>query len=230
MEFRPRLATIEMVRKTIEKNNRQYSIYQLWKSLPKKMKYQTYKNAILILSEHNELITDKDKKISLIERPKQEDTQSITREDIIFTLSHYGYELISYKPIHKAKLISIEDLMMAILIKFPEARFIEAIPILLINKRIDSFELYRKTYDFGLINKMGYLLEIALIIAKKFKRDISYLKLLLLAFEQKKNEHVQFFSMLQNRKFLERTTPELMKKWNLRGRFMLEDFVKVEYL
>lgn len=229
MEIQPRLKTIEMVRNMIKRHSRQYSIYPLWKKLPKKMMYQTYKVIINHLLKSNEILIDENKKICWIFHPIIK-MEPINKKKIIYNLSYYGYDLISYEKIGKHGIMQIVDLIIEILIRYPEARFIEAIPILVIKNRINYFELYRKAYDFGLINKIGFLLENAFIIAKKTKRDISYLKNLLEELKKEKEKRTQYFSIFQDKMFLEKTTPSLMKKWNLEGNFSTSDFFKEAYL
>lgn len=225
----PRLETIGMVKETIKKHDRQCSIYQLWKRLPKKMMYQTYKATIEQLKTTNDITIDENKKIILIYHPKIK-IEPINKKKIIYSLSYYGYDLISYEKIERYDIIPIEDLIIEILIRYPEARFIEAIPTLIIKNKINPFELYRKACDFGLINKIGFLLETAFIIAKKIKKDMGYLSGLLRELKKRKEKTIQYLSAFRDKEFLEKTTPRLMKEWNLRGRFTINDFFKEAYL
>lgn len=224
----PKIETIEMIRAFIKEHDRTYSIYQLWKKLPKKMMYQTYKAAISHLLKENEIVIEGNKKISCINK-KPVEIKHISRNAIIYNLSYYGYDLISIKKIRKSRPIPMEDLIIEILTRHPEARFIEAIPTLMIKKKIDKFELYRKACDYGLINKIGFLLNISFIIAKRLKKDIVYLKELLNKLKAKKEKKIQYFSTIKDKKFLDRTTPKIMESWNLRGRFFVEDFYKEAY-
>ena len=219
----PRLSTIEMVRKTIKDHNREYSIYQLWKALPKKMMYQTYKKAIEHLIEREEIMIDNTKKIFCIEQ--QPEPEKIGRDDILFNLSHYGYDLITRKKMKPRKIIPLNDLIIDILLRFPEARFIEAIPLLIIKNKIDQFELYRKAYDYSLINEMGFLLEISIRLSKK-----PVLKGLLDELKRQKQDKIRYFTTIKDRDFLEKNTPAIMRKWNLRGLFSIDDFRKEAYL
>ncbi|MFO8016215.1 MAG: hypothetical protein R6U32_03865 [Candidatus Woesearchaeota archaeon] len=218
----PRLGTIEMIRGTIKAHNREYSVYQLWKALPKKMMYQTFKRAIEYLTEMNEIITDNRGKIAYI--MKKTEARAVKREDILSSLSHYGYELITAKKI-RGKIIPLDDLIIAILLRFPEARFIEAIPTLLIKNSIDKFELYRKAYDNNLVNETGFLLDISLKLSKK-----PGLKGLLKELEKQKQAKIRYLTSAKDRDFLEKRAPDMMKKWNLRGLFSLDDFRKEVYL
>ncbi|MBS3137580.1 hypothetical protein J4232_04040 [Candidatus Woesearchaeota archaeon] len=230
----PRLSTIEMVRKAIRDNDRKYSIYQLWRLLPKKMMYQTYKTSIAHLIKNKEITFDNSKKITMIRRIDEtgnlDSKKQISRKDIIYNLSCYGYDLISVEKIKKANRIEIEELIMIILIQYPQARFIEAIPTILLKNDINQFELYRKSYDYGLINKIGFLLEIASKIAKKKKIGFEQYSNLLQQFRKMKSSETIYFTTLTNVKLLEKNIPFIMRQWNLLGRFSLEDFYKEEYL
>ena len=225
----PRIKTIGMVKEFIKENDRNYSVFQLWQRLPKKMMYQTYKAIVDILIKNNEIIIDENKKISYIDKPEFK-IEQIDREMILDNLSFYGYDLISYGDIKKKKIIKIEDLIFEILTKFPEARFIEAIPTLMVFNKINPFELYKKAHEFGLINKIGFLLENAFGIAKKIGKDIFYLKSLLNELKEKKSDKIDYFSSFKDKSFLERTTPSFLKKWNLLGNFSKSDFFKEAYI
>ncbi len=56
----PKLESVLMVERTIEKYSSEYTIYQLWKKLPKKMMYQTYKVILDYLESSRKIIIDKD--------------------------------------------------------------------------------------------------------------------------------------------------------------------------
>lgn len=224
----PKGRTIDMVKDTIEHHDREYSVYPLWKNLPKKMMYQTYKEAISCLLKKNEVIIDGNKKIGRVHK----DIPGLKHTDtgmIIYNLSYYGYDLIAIKKVKISTIIPIEDLIIEILINHSEARFIEAIPTLMIKNKIDKFELYRKTCDYRLINKIGFLLDVTFIIAKKLKRNITYLKELLNKLKGKKEKKIEYFSTINDKKFLDKKTPVMMRMWNLRGRFLTKDFYKEAY-
>lgn len=222
MAIQPRLSTIEMVRATITRYGGKYSKYQLWRMLPKKTMYQTYSSILEHLSDNNEVAIRNDKKLEPITRNETE-LRPIGRDAILYNLSHYGYDLILLKKTRKHRILPIEELMIQILIRFPEARFIEAIPALILKNKIDKFELYRQAYDYGLTNKIGFLLEIAILIAKRKGINLAYLDGLLRQLKLKKQKITQCFSMLQDRKFLEKNTPEEMKRWSLIGLFSIKD-------
>ena len=65
----PTLQSVLMVEETIEQSSGEYTKYQLWKKLPRKMMYQTF-SAILDYLEHaNKIITARDGRIVWIWNP-----------------------------------------------------------------------------------------------------------------------------------------------------------------
>ena len=65
----PRLDTVMMVEDFIKKHSGEFKIYQLWKSLPKKVMYQTYKIIIAYLLDINKIAVDSEGKIGFIWSP-----------------------------------------------------------------------------------------------------------------------------------------------------------------
>jgi len=55
----PTLESVKMVERTIKKYSQEYTKYQLWKKLPKKMMYQTYCQIFDYLLENNRIMIDK---------------------------------------------------------------------------------------------------------------------------------------------------------------------------
>ncbi len=150
--------------------------------------------------------------LNLVNKDNREDASAIE-----YNLSHYGYEIISLKK-KKAKIIPVEELIATILFKFPKARFIEAIPIIIIKNRIDKFRLFELASNYGIGNKIGYLLETAMMI-----KPMNYLKELLSYIDSNKGKEVSFL-VEGDYEFLSRESPARVKKWKLLGRFFDEDF------
>jgi len=65
----PRLDTVLMVEKFIEENSAKFKVYQLWKILPKKIMYQTYKIILAYLLSINKIAVDAEGKIGYIWSP-----------------------------------------------------------------------------------------------------------------------------------------------------------------
>jgi hypothetical protein len=225
MVILPRRTSIEMVLETIKRHNGKYSPFQLWKRLPKKMMYQAFRAALEQLRRERSITVNGQKKICIIQIP-EEPLHDANRESILASLSQYGYDLVRSGIRRTGSIIPLEDLVIEILIRFPEARFIEAIPLLLVKNRLNTFELYRKAYQTGLINQLGFLTEVAISLARKLDREKPALQSLL--------DHLRA-AMCKRTSALGRTdlqakhTPRGMKRWRLKGHFVLEDFAKEAY-
>ncbi len=146
--------------------------------------------------------------------------QKIDTSLIEYNLSIYGYELISVH-FKKSRKMPLEELIAEILVKCPSARFIEAIPILLVKNKIDSFKLLELAVKHGIKNKIGYLLETAFI-----SRNIPSLKGLLDYLKATQEKEISFLAE-GDEEFLRKTSPKRVKNWNLLGRFFDDDFKKL---
>ena len=150
-----------------------------------------------------------------INRRQKPDTSLIEHN-----LSAYGYEMISLKR-RRHKLMAPEELIIEILTKSPKARFIEAIPFLLIKCNIPPFKLMEAAACYGIKNKLGYLIETACML-----KPLPQLKELL-AYLQENKDKEEAFLAYGDEEFLRRTSPKRVRKWNLLGRFFDEDFKKL---
>ena len=65
----PTLESVLMVERTIMNANEEYTLTKLWKMLPKKMMYQTFKVIIQYLLDSNKIIMD-DKKVVWVYDPE----------------------------------------------------------------------------------------------------------------------------------------------------------------
>ncbi len=66
----PRLDTVLTVEKFIKEHSAEFKVYQLWKHLPKKIMYQTYKIILIYLIGVNRVAIDSEGKISYIWSPE----------------------------------------------------------------------------------------------------------------------------------------------------------------
>ena len=72
----PRLDTVMMVEKTIQKHDGEYSRKQLWQALPKKMMYQTFQVILAYLYQSNKISIDSEGKIGWIYYPEETNKRS----------------------------------------------------------------------------------------------------------------------------------------------------------
>lgn len=150
-----------------------------------------------------------------INKDKRKDSYSIEHN-----LAAYGYKMILPKKKKKAKKLPLEDLIAEILIRHPSARYIEAIPILIIKNKLNKFKMLEIAAKFGIKNKIGYLIETAMMI-----KEMAYLKDLLSYFSLNKDDEIA--SLVEgDYDFLMKTSPERVRKWKLLGRFFDDDFIE----
>ena len=69
LDFNPTLESILMVERTIKKYSGEYTVFQLWKKLPRKMTYQAYKIIIAYLISSNKITMDRKKVLVWIWNP-----------------------------------------------------------------------------------------------------------------------------------------------------------------
>ena len=69
LDFNPTLESILMVERAIKKYSGEYTIYQLWKKLPRKITYQAYKVIISYLINSNKITLDTKKVLVWIWNP-----------------------------------------------------------------------------------------------------------------------------------------------------------------
>ena len=65
----PRLDTVLMVEGFIKEYSGEFKVYQLWKHLPRKVMYQTYKIILSYLLDINKIAVDSEGKIGYIWSP-----------------------------------------------------------------------------------------------------------------------------------------------------------------
>ena len=147
-------------------------------------------------------------RLHLLEKINQR-KERITKQEIIYNLSRYGYDLIALTKIK-------------ILIDYPKSRFIEAIPILLLKNKINQFKLLELAAQHNVKNEIGYLTETALLIKKK-KELIGFLEYLKKSKEKEKKILGEDLGE-EYREFLLKHSPKRIKSWNLLGRYFDRDF------
>ncbi len=143
---------------------------------------------------------------------------------VSFQLAAYGYPLLNFKK-KIFKKMPLENLVVEIITCYPRARYIEAIPFLLLKNHFDTWRLLELAVEKQCKNKVGYLVETAYMLGKRdreMKKLLDYLK------ETKIKE--EEFLVEGDRDFLQKTSPERVKQWHLLGRFFDTDFQKLAEL
>lgn len=73
----PRLDTVMMVEEFIKEHSGEFKLYQIWKSLPKKIMYQTYKIILAYLLSINKIAIDSENKVCYIWSPDYKRDKSL---------------------------------------------------------------------------------------------------------------------------------------------------------
>ncbi len=148
---------------------------------------------------------------------------------IVFSLDKHGYGMLAKKRVNTRAVFSLEELIAVILAKCPKARFVEAIPVLLLKNEVNEFKLVEAACRHNIMNKLGFLVEVAGWLAAKHKVKRDYARLLAYLNGNKENR-VSFLGEEKDeeyKKFLEETSPQRLRKWNLLGRFFDADFERI---
>ncbi len=140
---------------------------------------------------------------------------------ILYNLAQYGYPFLLQKE-KKAKKLEIEDLIIEILTHYPKARYIEAIPFLLLKNKWSPWKLLEQASKNNCKNKIGYLLQTAELLG-----NINTEAKELLEYLEKNKETHEAFLVEGEKEFLEKKSPQRIRKWNLLGRFFDEDFKRL---
>ncbi|RLI84920.1 MAG: hypothetical protein DRO76_06185 [Candidatus Altiarchaeales archaeon] len=77
----PTLESVLMVEKVAKEYSGELGKYQLWKKLPRKMKYQTFQSILDYLVESNKIIIDRDGKVIWVWDP--EGVRKILQKNLI---------------------------------------------------------------------------------------------------------------------------------------------------
>ena len=142
---------------------------------------------------------------------------SKNENQIIYNISHYGFQLINLKS-KKFKIIPLEQLIVQIITEHPKPRFLEAIPFLLVKNKANTLKLLDLSSKNNINNGLGYFIETALL----FKKNKEYQELLDYLKGSKSKEIIALYD--SDTEFLTATSPKRVKDWNLLGRFFDEDF------
>lgn len=68
--YNPTLESVLMVENTIEKTSGEFTAYQIWKKLPRKISYQSFKIILSYLIGSNKITVSRDRKLVWIWNPE----------------------------------------------------------------------------------------------------------------------------------------------------------------
>lgn len=154
----------------------------------------------------------------------------IERSDILYGLEKFGYELVTLDNVFSLKILSVEEIIVYVLIKFPEPRLIEGLPIIMLNNKIDVDRLYKLSNQYNINNKIGYILDVCIEIARrlKLKADITPLKILKNKINAKKDSKEILLIDFKSSAYIDlakQNSDPFLRKWNIISQFKIENFI-----
>jgi len=132
----------------------------------------------------------------------------------------------------KNRSFSPEAVVLGVLRVVPSARMVECVPGLLATGAMDYEKLFRLAKERNLVNRLGFVVEVAALLAeqKRLRGNVSALRSLAKKLWKEKVTGTEDYLMAEKpvdpelRDWVKKKTPELGKKWGVYGAYSLERF------
>lgn len=132
----------------------------------------------------------------------------------------------------KNRSFSPEAVVLGVLRVVPSARMVECLPGLLATSAMDYDKLFRLAKERNLVNRLGFVVEVAALLAaqKRLRGHISALQALAKKLWQERTTGTEDYLMAESpvdpefRDWVQRKTPQLGQKWGVYGAYSLERF------
>lgn len=155
----------------------------------------------------------------------------VTEDLLSWHVVHYGYRtLVFRREIKSDTVLSVEEVILAIIQWSPVPRLLEALPVLLYLNDVDYELLYEDAWRENQQNRLGFIISVAVECLKghsKKKAELSALKkrleMVKLAKEDSFLESLDKLSA-KSLEFLRSTRDPLAAEWNIVDRLFAKDF------
>lgn len=135
-------------------------------------------------------------------------------------------------PSRKNRAFSPEAVVLGVLRVVPSARMVECLPGLLFKKDMNHEKLLRLAKERGLVNRLGFVVDVAVTLAEKSRdrEKLSRLRALSKKLWTERRKEAEEFLMsevpedAEFRQWLKKKTPWVGKKWGVYGAYSLERF------
>lgn len=135
-------------------------------------------------------------------------------------------------PAMKKRSFGPEAVVLGVVRAVPASRMVECLPGLLLRKEMDHAKLLRLARRRGLVNRLGFLVDVAVALAKENgdRERASRLRALSKKLWMERYKAAEEFLMgkapadPEFRKWLKKKTPRVGKKWGVYGAYSLERF------
>ena len=135
-------------------------------------------------------------------------------------------------PSRKSRSFSPEAVVLGVLRTVPSSRMVECLPGLLLKKDLDDEKLQKLAKERGLVNRLGFVVEVAVTLAEaNSNREKAYhLRALSKRLWMDRHKEAEEYLMREApedpefRQWLKKKTPRAGKKWGVYGAYSLERF------
>ena len=132
----------------------------------------------------------------------------------------------------KNRSFSQEAVVLGVLRVVPSARMVECLPGLLAARVMDHEKLFRLARERGLVNRLGFVVDVATVLAgrKADRAKVLALRTLSRKLWQERTKGTEEYLMAESpedsefRDWVKKKTPQLGKKWGVYGAYTLERF------
>jgi transcriptional regulator with XRE-family HTH domain len=132
----------------------------------------------------------------------------------------------------KKRSFSPEAVVLGVLRVVPSARMVECLPGLLATGAMDYEKLFRLAKERNLVNRLGFVVEVAALLAeqKRLRWNVSALQSLAKKLWKERTTGAEDYLMAERpvdpelRDWVKKKTPRLGKKWGVYGAYSLERF------
>ena len=135
-------------------------------------------------------------------------------------------------PPRKSRSFSPEAVVLGVLRVVPSSRMVEYLPGLLLKKEMEHEKLLRLAKERGLVNRLGFVVDVAATLAEenREREKLSRLRGLSKSLWTERDKEAEEFLMSEApedsefRNWLKKKTPWVGKKWGVYGAYSLERF------
>ena len=132
----------------------------------------------------------------------------------------------------KNRSFSPEAVVLGVLRVVPSARMVECLPGLLATGAMDCEKLFRLAKERNLVNRLGFVVEVAALLAeqKRLRGNVSALQSLAKKLWKERSTATEDYLMAESpvdpelRDWVKKKSPQLGKKWGVYGTYSLERF------
>lgn len=159
-------------------------------------------------------------------------TEETGEPDVLHSFQKFGHPILSSFPRSSTRLLDPTNLVLQVLEKFPDPRFVEGLPVVFLTQSLNHDWLYLQSVRQGLQNRLGLVVDLTLQAFRMtgVAKDQKPLEKLLERLEKVKLSREDVFcgvlSDEDSLPHLRKMADPLSKKWNLLSNFPLDSVTR----